>query len=59
MDSKIMDLINLEIKRLPARGRVEQRDRQYVDAKQILCKKFPGEAEGQYIGKALARKYGI
>ena len=59
MDSKVMDLINLEIKRLPARKKVRNRDSQYEAAKKHLCDKFPGHEEYQYICRAIARKYGL
>lgn len=59
MDSKVMDLINREIKRLPARKKVRNRDSQYEAAKKYLCDKFPGQEEYQYICRAIARKYGL
>ena len=59
MDNEIMDLINAEISRLPAKGKKAARYRQYEDGKSRLCQMFPGYAEYEYICKTIARKYGI
>ena len=59
MASEIMDLIDAEVARLPARGKRNARYRQYEDGKSRLCGMFPGYAEYEYICKAIARKYGI
>ena len=58
MDSKIMDLINAEVEKLPRRHR-KQRYRQYEDGKKKLCRMFPGVAEHEYICKAVSKKYSV
>lgn len=55
MDSKILDLIEAEIKLLPPIESPKRRWRQYEYGKSRLCKKYPGYEE--YICKALARRY--
>ena len=58
MDSKIMGLINAEVVKLPRKHR-KQKDRQYVAGREKLCRMFPGEAEHEYICKAVSKKYGV
>lgn len=59
MDSKVMALIDAEIRKLPPRGKKKKRYIQYENAKRRLCPLFPGHVEYEYICKAIARKYGI
>ncbi len=59
MDSKIMDLIQKEISKLPVDRNSKYSFRHYNEAKQQLCEKYPGHEEGEHIAKELAKKFGI
>ena len=59
MDREIVEMIDLEIRKLPARKKRKYRYRQYEDGKAKLSKLFPGAAEHEYLCKALAKKYEI
>ena len=58
MDSKIVELIDRAVDRLPEKNDV-LRHKQYKAAQQLLCERFPGSEEYQYISKELAKKYEI
>ena len=57
MDSKIVGMIDAEIRKLPPRGRKNKLDRQYENAKKKLLPMFPGSDEREYICKAIAKWY--
>lgn len=60
MDSEIMDMIDQEIKRLPAKKRRKaDRCRQYNDAKKLFFNRFTQHKDYEYFCKKAAEKYGI
>ena len=59
MDSKIVGMIDAEIRKLSPLGKRKNRYRKYENAKKRICAMFPGHAEHEYICKSIAKKYKI